>query len=114
MTEGRFWPANFGPLRGADGNARVTGPCGDTVEFWLRVENGRITQASFTTDGCGHSVLSGSAAARLAEEKTLEEWMDLHSEASGTYARAAWQARYDQRAVAFQYVHTYYTLRKPL
>ena len=69
----RVLPANFGPLRGAGGNARVTGPCGDTVEFWIRVEGGRITRAGFTTDGCGHSIASGAAAARLAEGRTPAE-----------------------------------------
>ncbi len=73
MKNAKLLPANFGPLRDADGHARLTGPCGDTVEIWLRMGEGRIAQASFTTDGCGHSIASGSAAARLAEGKTPEE-----------------------------------------
>lgn len=77
MNDAKLWPANFGPLRGANGNARITGPCGDTMEFWLRVEDGRVVQATFTTDGCGHSILSGSAAARLAEEKSSDEVMSI-------------------------------------
>ena len=39
--------------------------------------------------------------------------MELQSEARGAYTRDMWRARYAQRALAFQYVHTYYTLRKP-
>jgi len=50
----------------------------------------------------------------LAEETTLETWMDLHPEAPGVHTREAWQACYGQRAQAFQCVHTYYPLRKPL
>jgi ATP-binding protein involved in chromosome partitioning len=73
LTNARILPANFGPLRGANANARITGPCGDTMEFWLRVDEGRIAQAAFTTDGCEHSTASGSAAARLAEGKTISE-----------------------------------------
>jgi len=69
----RIVPANFGPLRGANGNARITGPCGDTMEFWVRVKNGRIAQATFTTDGCDHSMRCGSAAAILANGKTLAD-----------------------------------------
>lgn len=66
-------PANFGPLKSANAHARITGPCGDTMEFWLRIENERILQTKFTTDGCRTSILSGSAAATLAEGKSLDE-----------------------------------------
>jgi len=73
----RVVPANFGPLRDASGNARITGPCGDTMEFWIRVHDGCIVQATFTTDGCGHSILSGSACAWLAEGKSLPDAMAI-------------------------------------
>ena len=69
----RSLPAGFGPLKGASANARVIGPCGDTMEFWLMIRDGRIVRATFTTDGCGASIASGAAAARLAEGKTPGE-----------------------------------------
>ena len=50
----------------------------------------------------------------MAEEKTLEDWMDLHAEARGVYTLEAWPARYGQRVHAFQSVHTYCVLKKPL
>jgi ATP-binding protein involved in chromosome partitioning len=71
--QSRQLPDNFGPLKGASANARLKGPCGDTMEFWLWVEADRILQANFTTDGCGASVLSGAMAAKLASGKTLAE-----------------------------------------
>jgi len=77
MTDARLVPATFGPLRDANGNARITGPCGDTMEFWLRVEDGRIAQATFTTDGCEHSLTAGSMAARLVVGKTPGEAMRI-------------------------------------
>jgi len=43
------------------------------MEFWLLVEGGRIVDASFTTDGCGSSLASGSVTATLAIGKTLAE-----------------------------------------
>lgn len=43
------------------------------MEFWIVVEDGKITRASSTTDGCWHSMVSGSAAAVLAEGMTLEK-----------------------------------------
>ena len=59
-------PRNYGPLDRFDGHARITGPCGDTLEFWLRVNEGRIAAASFTTTGCGPSRAAGSMATELA------------------------------------------------
>ncbi len=73
LADVRVVPSNYGPLRGANGNARLTGPCGDTMEFWIRAQNERVARATFTTDGCVHSVLSGSACAHLAEGRTVAE-----------------------------------------
>ncbi len=61
-------PEIFGPLRGANGNARITGPCGDTMEFWIRVENDTVTAAHYTTDGCYFSNKCGATAAIISTE----------------------------------------------
>jgi Mrp family chromosome partitioning ATPase len=66
-------PRNHGPLRDFDGQARITGPCGDTMEFWLAAGNGKVQRVSFTTDGCGSSLACGSMAASLAEGKRVED-----------------------------------------
>lgn len=66
-------PSNFGPLRDADGNARILGPCGDTMEFWISVANGSVEDARYTSDGCFHSHKCGSTAALLAVGKTLDQ-----------------------------------------
>ena len=39
-------PRNLVDMENADGFARVTGPCGDTTEIWLKVKNGAIADAS--------------------------------------------------------------------
>ena len=70
--EGRQVPANFGPLRNANGNARITGPCGDTVEFWLIGDANEIAEASFTTDGCEFSMRAASTVAFMVEGMPLE------------------------------------------
>jgi len=59
-------PRNYGPLEKWNGHARVTGPCGDTMEFWLQVAEKRIVRAGFTTTGCGPSRAAGSMATELA------------------------------------------------
>jgi nitrogen fixation NifU-like protein len=65
-------PRNMGPLREFNGHARITGPCGDTMEFWLQVHDGKIKKASFATDGCDPSIASGSMTTCLAEGKTID------------------------------------------
>jgi len=44
-------PRNVGGMEDADGFAKVTGSCGDTMELWLKVKNGTVADASFMTDG---------------------------------------------------------------
>lgn len=77
MIGARSLPLNFGPLRGANANARVTGPCGDTMEVWLLVDDGRVSYATFTTDGCASSLLCGSAAAAMVNGLPLAEAAQL-------------------------------------
>lgn len=66
MNKDKALPGVFGPLRGANGNARITGPCGDTMEFWVKIQDDRIHQCTFTTDGCSSSIACGTSACTLA------------------------------------------------
>ena len=66
-------PHNYGPLESFDGHARITGPCGDTMEFWLQVADGRIDRIGFTTTGCGTSRAAGSMATELTIGKPTHE-----------------------------------------
>jgi len=70
-----FWlnPRNMGSLDHPQAYARITGPCGDTMEIFLEIKGDRITKATFTTDGCGPSLACGSMVTQLAVGKTLEE-----------------------------------------
>jgi len=66
-------PRNQGVMDHADGFAKVCGPCGDTINIWLKVNDGIITDIAFTTDGCGTSIASGSMVTSLARGKSLDE-----------------------------------------
>jgi len=66
-------PRNLGTMSDADGFARVTGPCGDTMEVWLKINDNTITDINFMTDGCGTSIASGSIMAELAKDKSIGE-----------------------------------------
>ena len=66
-------PRNCGMLGKPDGYAKITGPCGDTMEMFLRVKNGRIEDIRYTTDGCITSHAAGSAATVMAKGKEPKE-----------------------------------------
>lgn len=66
-------PRNLGTMQDADGFASVTGPCGDTMEVWLKINDNTITNINFMTDGCGTSIASGSMMAELAKDKSIGE-----------------------------------------
>jgi len=73
-------PRHRGPLKVFDGHARITGPCGDTMEFWLTARNGKVHRVSFITDGCGPSLACGSMATCLAEGKRVEDAAGLQQQ----------------------------------
>lgn len=64
-------PQNAGSLDYPDGYGQVTGPCGDTMQIWIRVRVDVITEATFWTDGCGTSVVCASAVTTMAKGRTL-------------------------------------------
>lgn len=66
LGENKIVPKQFGPLKGANGNARILGPCGDTMEFWVFIQDERVQKCTFTTDGCTDSIACGASACRLA------------------------------------------------
>ena len=66
-------PENFGVMRDASSHAKIQGPCGDTVEVWLRIDGGKIRKASFMTDGCAHSALCCGTAVGMTEGMRPEE-----------------------------------------
>ncbi len=70
-------PRNCGRMESCDGHARITGPCGDTMEFWIKVLGDRLADVTFTTDGCVSSHAAGSMTTVLAMRKTVRGAMEL-------------------------------------
>ena len=64
-------PKNVGELRNPDGAARVTGPCGDTLQIHLNIAGDTIVDSTFITDGCGASTACGSVITELVKGKTV-------------------------------------------
>lgn len=70
-------PQNYGPLENADGFARITGPCGDTITIWLKISGDIIRDVGFTTNGCRHSLACGSTATALSKGKSIAEALSI-------------------------------------
>ncbi len=71
-------PRNVGVMDTPDAYSRVGSPvCGDFMEVYLMVEDGRIQNISFRTFGCGAAIASSSIATEMVKGMTLDEAMAL-------------------------------------
>ena len=70
-------PRNLGSIEDADGFAKVTGPCGDTMYVFLKVKDWRIAEARFMTDGCASTIACGSIITELVKGKTVVEALSV-------------------------------------
>jgi len=66
-------PQNVGQMSDPDASAILTGPCGDTIEFYLTMEKGSIKAMMFLTDGCGPSIACGSMLTKMVKGKKIDE-----------------------------------------
>ncbi len=79
--EEAYNPKNVGVLEDPDGYARITGPCGDTMQIHLKIADAKIVDCKFITDGCGPSTASGSAVTEMAKGKTIEDALRIEAKA---------------------------------
>jgi len=63
----------FGRMNDPTSSSYLQGPCGDAMEFYLVVEEGRITDVRYYTDGCQATRACAAMVARLAFNKTIQE-----------------------------------------
>lgn len=74
-------PRNYGFMEKPDGYGKVKGPCGDTVEIFLRIRNDKIEDISYTTDGCMTSHAAVSAATVMAKGKAVRDCIRINQSA---------------------------------
>ena len=63
-----------------DANAKATAgsmACGDMMTFYLKIENGIVTNATFESYGCAANIATGSMVTELIKGKPLEEVKNL-------------------------------------
>lgn len=66
-------PINFGVLEHPNAVGVIKGPCNDTMKITLKIENGKIKDARFWTDGCGATLATGNMLIKMVKGKTLRE-----------------------------------------
>lgn len=64
---------NVGEIEKPDACVAYTGPCGDTMQIYLKIDNDKIAEAKFQAIGCAGSYASGSALMEMIKGKTLEQ-----------------------------------------
>ncbi len=67
-------PRNIGEIKNADGVGEVGNPvCGDMMSFYIKVEDGKISDIKYKTFGCVAAIAVSSMVSELAMGKSLEE-----------------------------------------
>jgi nitrogen fixation NifU-like protein len=64
---------NVGEIKDHSTHHMYTGPCGDTMAIFLKIDSGVIKDAKFQAIGCAGSFASGSALTEMIKGKTLEQ-----------------------------------------
>ena len=94
---------NLFKIKEADTNFLYTGFCGDTMEFFLKINDDKIIDASFLTIGCGGDRVAGSALTEMIKNKTLEEAEGITEEEILNYSNGLPTEKKD--AFVWQRVH---------
>ncbi len=74
-------PRNVGEIENADGVGEVGNPvCGDMMTFYIKVDDGRLSDVKFKTFGCGAAIAVSSMVSEMAIGKTLDEALKITRE----------------------------------
>ncbi len=68
----------LGRMNDPSAAARVTGPCGVTMEFYLVIRDDVIETVRYHTDGCQYTHLCGTAVAVMAEGASVKKALTIN------------------------------------
>lgn len=72
------YPRNVGEIKDPNGIGHVGNPlCGDIMELYIKVEDGKIIDAKFKTFGCGAAIATSSMVTEMVKGKTIEEALKI-------------------------------------
>jgi len=74
-------PRNVGEIEDADGIGEVGNPvCGDMMTFYIKVDDGKLSDVKFKTFGCGAAIAVSSMVSEMAMGKTIDEALKITRE----------------------------------
>jgi nitrogen fixation NifU-like protein len=74
-------PRHQGRMGDFDACGRVKGQCGDTMEIYLKFQEGCVADASYWTDGCASSDIAASFAVELVLGRDVDALTDINGDA---------------------------------
>ena len=75
-------PRNVGVIEDADGVGAVgTAKCGDIMKFFLKIDDGIVTDAKFSTFGCGSAIARSSMATEMIKGQPVDQVLELTNKA---------------------------------
>ena len=75
-------PRNVGVIEDADGVGEVgNAKCGDIMKIFLKIDDGVVTDAKFSTFGCGSAIASSSMATEMIIGQPVDKVMELTNKA---------------------------------
>ena len=90
FVSGRFMlhmtdPQNVGKLENPDGQAELTGECGDSVGMQIAVNGNTIETVRIQPNGCVHTLVCSSVVGQMASGRTLDQALEINPEDVITY-----------------------------
>jgi len=71
-------PRNVGEIEDADGIGEVGNPaCGDIMNFYIKVDDDKVTDVKFKTFGCGAAIAVSSMISEMAKGKSVDEALKI-------------------------------------
>jgi nitrogen fixation NifU-like protein len=67
----------FGRMNDPTSSAYLKGPCGDSMEFYLFIQDGKIVDIRVYTEGCGYTRLCALMTANLAHGRKIDEALKI-------------------------------------
>lgn len=69
----------FGRMNDPTSSSYLKGPCGDSMEFYLVIEDNKITDVKYYTDGCGATKACAAFVAHMVYGKTVAQALEISS-----------------------------------
>ena len=96
----------FGKMLNPTTSAKIVGPCGDDMEFFVIIKDNIIFDVSFYTEkGCSHTRVAGAAVSSIVKCKEVFDALEVNA---GTIIKEAGQLLGDGRHCAILAVTTFY------